>query len=96
MEYFNEKANISGNFPIGSFNSAFSFTGSKHIDAATTKTLSMDGFYIPLAKLQLTRNPLVLEENVKRAVPTCWDPSSLARYEFLQWGKDGFVVQLSD
>ncbi|WCJ27825.1 MAC/Perforin domain-containing protein [Euphorbia peplus] len=80
MEYFNEKADISGNFPIGSFNSAFSFTGSKHIDAAATKTLSMDGFYIPLAKVQLMRSPLVLQENVKRAVPTCWDPSSLASF----------------
>ncbi|WRX21771.1 Membrane attack complex component/perforin (MACPF) domain - like 7 [Theobroma cacao] len=79
LEYFNRKANVSGGFPLGSFISAFSFTGSTNIDAATTKTLSMDGFYIPLAKFQLTKSPSVLQENVKRTVPTSWDPSSLAR-----------------
>lgn len=81
VEYFNQKANLSGSFPLGSFNSVFSFTASKQIDVVATKTLSMDGFYIPLAKVQLIKCPLVLQENVKRAVPTCWDPPSLARYE---------------
>ena len=81
VEYFNEKANVSTGFPLGCFNSAFSFTGSTNIDAVTTKTLSMDGFYIPLAKFQLTKSPSALQENVKRAVPTSWDPPSLARYE---------------
>lgn len=79
VEYFNEKANLSGGFPLGSFNTAFSFTGSKHIDAAATKTLSMDGFYIPLAKVEL-KSPLVLQENVKRAIPASWDPPSLASF----------------
>lgn len=80
VEYFNRKANLAGNLPLGSFNSAFSFTGSKQIVAAATKTLSMDGFFIPLAKLQLLKSPLVLQENVKRAVPSSWDPPSLGRY----------------
>ncbi|XP_044473987.1 MACPF domain-containing protein CAD1-like [Mangifera indica] len=79
VEYFNRRANLSGGCPLGSFNSAFSFTGSKHIDAAATKTLSMDGFYIPLAKVEL-KSPLILQENVKQAVPTCWDPASLASF----------------
>lgn len=80
VEYLNKKANVSGGFPLGSFNSAFSFTGSTITDAATTKALSMDGFYIPLAKLQLTKSPSALQENVKRAVPTSWDPPSLASF----------------
>ncbi|KAH1256419.1 MACPF domain-containing protein CAD1 [Glycine max] len=80
VEYFNERANISGNFPIGSFNSAFSFTGSKHVDAAATKTLSSDGFYIPLAKVQLQKSHLTLQGNVKKAVPVNWDPPSLASF----------------
>ncbi|KAF1868253.1 hypothetical protein Lal_00018773 [Lupinus albus] len=80
VEYFNHKANISGSFALGRFNSAFSFTGSKHVDAAATKTLSSDGFYIPLAKVQLTKSQLILEENVKRAVPIYWDPPSLASF----------------
>lgn len=81
VEYFNQKANLSGGIPLGKFNAAFNFTGSKHIDAASTKTLSMDGFYIPLSKVELMA-PLVLQENVKRHVPSNWDPAALARYEF--------------
>lgn len=80
VDYFNHKANISERFPLGSFNSAFSFTGSKHVDAAATKTLSSDGYYIPLAKVQLQKPHLMLQANVKSAVPVNWDPSSLARY----------------
>ncbi|XWS13057.1 hypothetical protein CRYUN_Cryun36dG0004700 [Craigia yunnanensis] len=80
VEYFNKKANVSSAFPLGSFISAFSFTGSTNIDAATAKILFMDGFYFPFAKFQLTKSPLVLQENVKQAVPTSWDPSSLASF----------------
>lgn len=79
VEIFNKKVNLSGSPPLGSFNAAFSFTGSKHIDAAATKTLSTDGFYIPLAKVEISKYPLVLQENVKHAVPSSWDPPSLAR-----------------
>ncbi|KHN40622.1 MACPF domain-containing protein CAD1 [Glycine soja] len=80
VEYFNQKANISQSFPLGTFNSAFSFTGSKHIDATETKSLSSDGFYIPLAKVQLTNAHLTLQENVKRDIPVNWDPPSLASF----------------
>ncbi|KAF8369960.1 hypothetical protein HHK36_032011 [Tetracentron sinense] len=40
----------------------------------------MDGFFIPLCKVQLIKSPLVLQENVKRAIPSSWDPSSLASF----------------
>ncbi|XP_058766730.1 MACPF domain-containing protein CAD1-like [Vicia villosa] len=80
VDYFNHKADIPGSNPLGSFNSAFSFTGSKHVDAAATKTLSSDGFYIPLAKVQLPKSNLKLQENVKRAIPVNWDPPSLASF----------------
>ncbi|KAJ0647034.1 putative MACPF domain-containing protein CAD1/NSL1 [Helianthus annuus] len=80
VEYFNEKANLSGNVPLGSFNTAFGFTGSKNIDAAATKTLCMDGYFIPLSKFELTNSSLVLQESVKRAVPTSWDPPALASF----------------
>ncbi|KAM5560657.1 MACPF domain-containing protein CAD1-like [Rosa sericea] len=80
VEYFNQKSNISGGYPVGSFNFAFSFSGSKHVDMAGTKTLSMDGLYVPLAKIHLLKSPLMLQENVKQAIPTCWDPKSLASF----------------
>ncbi|XP_073281723.1 MACPF domain-containing protein CAD1-like [Primulina huaijiensis] len=80
VEYFNKMADLSGYTPLGSFNAAFSFTGSKHVDAAATKSLCMDGYFIPLAKIQLVKSPMVLNENVKRAVPTSWDPPALASF----------------
>ncbi|RZB94196.1 MACPF domain-containing protein CAD1 isoform A [Glycine soja] len=72
VEYFNQKANISQSFPLGTFNSAFSFTGSKHIDATETKSLSSDGFYFPLAKVQLINSHLMLQENVERDIPVIY------------------------
>nr|QVT92256.1 hypothetical protein [Solanum chacoense] len=80
VEYFNRKGSIPGHAPLGSFNVAFSFTGAKHFDATTTKTLCMDGYFIPLARLQLMNSPLVLQESVKRAVPASWDPPALASF----------------
>ncbi|KMT06557.1 hypothetical protein BVRB_7g157290 [Beta vulgaris subsp. vulgaris] len=80
VKHFNKKADLLGNIPLGSFNSAFNFTGSKHIDATSTKSLSVDGYVIPLAKFQLTKCSWVLQENVVKAIPTSWDPSSLASF----------------
>lgn len=79
VEYFNKKASLSGHTPLGSFNAAFSFTGSKHIDAASTKTLCLDGFFIPLDSIQIVKSPMVVNDNVVRAVPNSWDPPALAR-----------------
>ncbi|KAH6757162.1 MAC/Perforin domain-containing protein [Perilla frutescens var. hirtella] len=80
VEYFNRKASLKEHTPLGSFNAAFSFTGSKHIDAASTKSLCLDGYFIPLAKIQLVKSPTALNENVIRAVPKSWDPPALASF----------------
>ncbi|KAJ4967419.1 hypothetical protein NE237_019268 [Protea cynaroides] len=65
---------------LGSFNSVFSFTGSKQIDAASSKSLAVDGFFISLCEVQLMKSPLVLQGKVKQAIPSSWDPSALARF----------------
>ncbi|KAL3615776.1 cinnamoyl-Coa reductase [Castilleja foliolosa] len=80
VEYFNKKASLSGHTPLGSFNAAFSYTGSRHVDADSTKSLCMDGVFIPLAKFQIATSPLVLNEMVRRAVPKSWDPPGLASF----------------
>ncbi|KAK9152538.1 hypothetical protein Sjap_000018 [Stephania japonica] len=79
-ELFNSQCGVSGRVPLGSFNSMFNFTGSWPVDAASTKSLVMDGYFIPLFKVQIARPSLVLHEEVKRAVPYSWDPSSLASF----------------
>ncbi|XP_020681215.1 MACPF domain-containing protein CAD1 [Dendrobium catenatum] len=77
---FNKRAQLSGNTPLGGFNFAFSFTGSKKIDMASTKSLAMDGMFMPLCKVMLTKQPSSLGEDVKKAVPSSWEPSLLARF----------------
>lgn len=57
----------------------FNFTGSWVIDAAATKSLAMVGTFIPLVEVKLAKLNLVLNDEVKRAVPYSWDPASLAR-----------------
>lgn len=78
-KYFNMKSNLSGDVPLGSFNAMFNFTGSRQVDAASTKSLAMIGYIVPLFEVHLEISDLVLLEEVKRAVPYSWDPASLAR-----------------
>ncbi|KAI4298182.1 hypothetical protein L6164_031772 [Bauhinia variegata] len=79
-KYFNEKSDVTGQIPLGSFNSMFNFTGSWMVDAAATKSLAMVGSFIPLFEVKLTKLNLVLHEEIKRAVPYSWDPASLASF----------------
>ncbi|PKA64625.1 MACPF domain-containing protein CAD1 [Apostasia shenzhenica] len=78
--YFNKRSGLTENVALGSFNSMFSLTGCSKVDAAATKTLAMVGYYIPLFKAKLTNAELVLQEEVKLAVPRSWDPPSLASF----------------
>ncbi|XP_058100974.1 MACPF domain-containing protein CAD1 isoform X2 [Magnolia sinica] len=79
-EYFNRKSGISGTIPLGSFNAMFNFTGSWQVDASVTKSLAMDGYFVPLYRVQLSKSHLVLQDHIKRAVPQAWEPSSLASF----------------
>ncbi|VAH63390.1 unnamed protein product [Triticum turgidum subsp. durum] len=78
-EHFNRKASLLETVPLGSFNSLFSFTGSWKNDAAATKALAVDGYSVPLYRVKITSDELVLQESVKRAIPYIWDPPALAR-----------------
>lgn len=79
-KYFNEKSGIAGSIPLGGFNSMFNFTGSWQVDAASTKSLAMVGYFLPLFTVGLTKSNLVLREEARRAVPYSWDPASLASF----------------
>nr|GEX57492.1 MACPF domain-containing protein CAD1 [Tanacetum cinerariifolium] len=76
--YFNMKSNLSGDVPLGSFNAMFNFTGSRQVDASSTKSLAMIGYVVPLYEVRLENSDLVLLQEVKRAIPYSWDPASLA------------------
>lgn len=79
-EFFNEVANLSGRIPQGSFNASFNFSGCWEADAASTKSLAMEGVFISLYSVRLPKLPLVLCPEVKRAVPNTWEPASLASF----------------
>lgn len=78
--YFNMKSNLIGDVPLGSFNAMFNFTGSRQVDASSTKSLAMIGYVVPLYEVRLENSDLVLLQEVKRAVPYSWDPASLASF----------------
>ncbi|KAI3968307.1 hypothetical protein MKW92_019102 [Papaver armeniacum] len=79
-ELLNQKSTVQGKIPSGYFNSIFDFSGLWMADATDTKYLAFDGYFISLYYLHLTTSPLVLQERIKKAVPSNWDPASLSRF----------------
>lgn len=79
-EILNQKCSIQGKVPSGYLNAIFDLTGDWFHDAADTKYLAFDGYFISLYYLHLTTSSLELQDHVKKAVPPHWDPASLARF----------------
>ncbi|WVZ22167.1 hypothetical protein V8G54_000711 [Vigna mungo] len=79
-EQFNQELSLSGKIPTGHFNVAFGFTSVWQKDAADTKTLAFDGVSLTLYNIAFERAQLVLQDHVKRAVPSSWDPAALTRF----------------
>lgn len=81
-EQFNQEVSLSGKIPLGLFNSMFDFSGCWQKDAANTKTLSFDGWFITLYSVALAKSQIVLRDHVRQAVPSSWDPAALARCDY--------------
>lgn len=79
-ELLNQKASVQGKVPSGYFNALFDLSGAWLNDAADAKHLAFDAYFICLFYVHLTASPLVLQERVKKAVPTHWNPALLARF----------------
>lgn len=78
-ELLNQKSSLQGKVPSGYLNALFDLSGAWLNDAADTKTLAFDGYFISLFCLHLTATPLALHEYVKTSVPSRWDPKLLSR-----------------
>ncbi|KAL9330270.1 hypothetical protein ACSQ67_005273 [Phaseolus vulgaris] len=77
-EFFNQKNSIPGRIPSGYFNTVFGFDEcSWATDAANTKCLGIDAFFIKLFSVHIDRYPLLLSHEVLQAVPSSWDPLHL-------------------
>ncbi|KVI01665.1 hypothetical protein Ccrd_020054 [Cynara cardunculus var. scolymus] len=79
-EQFNQEISLTGKIPSGLFNTMFEFSGSWQKDASNTKTLAFDGVFISLYTVALEKSQMVLCDHVKKAVPSSWEPVSLARF----------------
>lgn len=79
-EQFNQELSLSGKIPSGFFNTMFEFSGSWQKDAANTKALAFDGWYVTLYSVALSKGQIVLRDHVKQSVPSTWDPAALARF----------------
>ncbi|KAK2641710.1 hypothetical protein Ddye_023473 [Dipteronia dyeriana] len=79
-ELLNQKSSVQGKVPSGYLNAIFDLSGDWFHDAADTKYLAFDGYFISLYYFHLTASPLVLQDHVKKSVPPHWDPALLARF----------------
>lgn len=77
-EQFNQDVDLSGKIPSGLFNTMFDHRGWWQKDAASTKLLGFDGWFITLYNVELERCHVTLCEQVKSEVPSSWDPPALA------------------
>ncbi|CAH9062582.1 unnamed protein product [Cuscuta epithymum] len=79
-ELLNQKSSVQAKVPSGYLNAIFDLSGSWLNDAADTKYLAFDGYFVSLYYLHLTASPLLLQDQVKNDVPPHWDPSLLSRF----------------
>ncbi|PSS19029.1 MACPF domain-containing protein [Actinidia chinensis var. chinensis] len=79
-EQFNQEISLTGKIPSGHFNAMFEFSGCWQKDASNTKNLAFDGVLITLYTVALEKSQMVLHDHVKKAVPSTWEPTALARF----------------
>ncbi|XP_054778049.1 MACPF domain-containing protein NSL1-like isoform X2 [Prosopis cineraria] len=79
-EQFNLELSLSGKVPSGLFNAMFDMRNSWKKDAASTKGLAFDGWFITLYSVELDRAHVELSEHVKSQVPVSWNPAALAEF----------------
>ncbi|KHN09978.1 MACPF domain-containing protein NSL1 [Glycine soja] len=79
-EHFNKQISLSGKIPSGQFNIMFNMKKCWPTDAASTKNLAYDGWFITLYNVELDRTNITLSESVKKDVPYSWNPAALAEF----------------
>lgn len=79
-ELFNQQLSLSGKIPSGFFNTMFGLKGCWQNDAGSTRSLAFDGCFITLYNIELEKSHITLSEQVKREVPSSWDPAALAEF----------------
>ncbi|XP_024543995.1 MACPF domain-containing protein CAD1 [Selaginella moellendorffii] len=79
-ERFNHNVGIAGKMPLGLFTAMFDLKGPWQVDALSTKSLAIDGYFAILYEVKVTKAPLRLIQEVKDAVSSTWQPLELTRF----------------
>ncbi|KAK1364648.1 hypothetical protein POM88_040209 [Heracleum sosnowskyi] len=79
-----ESISLSGKVPSGLFYAMFDY-GCWQKGAATMKALAFDGWFVTLYSIELARSHTTLLADVKKPVPSSWDPAALAEYSVVAY-----------
>lgn len=78
-EQFNQQLSLSGKIPCGLFNAMFDMRNGMTKDAAMTKSLAFDGWFITLYHVELdNRTNITISKDVIKEIPSSWNPAALA------------------
>ncbi|XP_028770150.1 MACPF domain-containing protein At4g24290 [Neltuma alba] len=81
-EHFNQELSLGGTAPVpGNFLASFGLSDRWIEDYGGIKSLAYDGWFLKSYTIELdNKNRAELEDRVKEAVPSTWDPDALARF----------------
>ncbi|KAL1364628.1 hypothetical protein HN51_012777 [Arachis hypogaea] len=80
LEHFNQEMCLGGKTASGHFCASFGLSGRCIKELTTIKSLAYDGWFIKRYAIELERYHGELQDHVKEAVPSSWDPEYLARF----------------
>ncbi|KAI4296789.1 hypothetical protein L6164_036714 [Bauhinia variegata] len=79
-QLLNQELSLAGKIPSGLFNNMFNMTHRWQRDASSTKSLAFDGWFVTFYNVELDRTNISLSENIKKEVPSSWNPVALAEF----------------
>lgn len=79
LEHFNQEMCLGGKIVPGNFCASFGISDHCVKDFDSIKSLAYDGWFIKQYTIELEKHHGELNDHVKEAVPSSWDPEALAR-----------------
>ncbi|XP_054805043.1 MACPF domain-containing protein At4g24290-like [Prosopis cineraria] len=80
LEHFNQEMCLGGRTASGNFCASFGMSDRCVKDFDSIKFLAYDGWFIKRYTVELEKHQGELDDHVKEAVPSSWDPEALARF----------------
>ncbi|KAI9114467.1 hypothetical protein K1719_014695 [Acacia pycnantha] len=80
LEHFNQEMCLGGRTASGNFCASFGIPDRSIKVFDSIKSLAFDGWFIKRYTIELEKHQGELDDHVKEAVPSSWDPEALARF----------------